>query len=271
MPQMGVSVADGTIIEWRKRPGDWIEADEPICDVSTDKVDVEVPSPATGRVAELRVEPGVTVEVGTVLALIDAAAKPGEAHVDEGPAPVITPVVRRIAEREGIDLSQVEGSGRRGRVTKKDVLAFLAETPAPEARPLHTESPYREEPAAREAVVAAPEGLSPMRRSIAEHMVRSLHTAAHCTTISEAGFSAVEAAREGRSYLPFVARAVVRALQAHPSLNATWEGERLVRHEAVHLGIAVSLGADGLIVPVVRDAHLLSVEGLALKISDLAK
>jgi len=264
---MGVSVADGTIIEWRKRPGDWIEADEPICDVSTDKVDVEVPSPASGRVAELVVEPGVTVAVGTVLARIETAAKPGEAHVAEGPAPVITPVVRRIAEREGIDLTQVEGTGRRGRVTKKDVLAFLAdgEKPAAEPRPLHTESPYREEPA-----VAPVDGLSPMRRSIAEHMVRSLHTAAHCTTISEADFSAIEARRDGRSYLPFVARAVVEALQAHPGLNATWEGERLVRHEAVHLGIAVSLGEDGLIVPVVRDAHLLSVDGLAVKIADLA-
>jgi pyruvate/2-oxoglutarate dehydrogenase complex dihydrolipoamide acyltransferase (E2) component len=272
MPQMGVSVADGTVIEWRKRPGDWIEADEPICDVSTDKVDVEVPSPATGRVAELCVELGVTVEVGTVLALIDAAAKPGEAHVDEGPthpppnrpAPVITPVVRRIAEREGIDLTRVAGTGRRGRVTKKDVLAFLdGRDETPVAKTLHTESPYREEE-------PPPAGLSPMRRSIADHMVRSLQTAAHCTTISEADFSAVEAQRDGRSYLPFVASAVVRALQRHPSLNATWEGEKLIRHEAVHLGIAVSLGEDGLIVPVVRDAHLLSVDGLALKIADLA-
>ena len=259
MPQMGVSVADGTVIEWRKRPGDWVEADEPICDVSTDKVDVEVPSPATGRVAELLVEPGVTVEVGTVLATIDAAAKPGEPHVDEGPAPVVTPVVRRIAEKEGVDLSQIEGTGRRGRVTKKDILAFIERTP----KTLHTESPYREEK-------VAPAGLSPMRRSIAEHMVRSLQTAAHCTTISEADFSAIEARRDGRSYLPFVARAVVAALREHPSLNATWEGERLVRHDEVHLGIAVSLGDDGLIVPVVRDAHLLSVEGLELKIRDLA-
>src|SRR4051812_39256679 len=100
MPQMGVSVADGTIIEWRKRPGDWIEADEPIADVSTDKVDVEVPSPASGRVAELLVEPGETVPVGTTLARIETAAKPGEPHADEGPSPVITPVVRRIAEAE---------------------------------------------------------------------------------------------------------------------------------------------------------------------------
>jgi pyruvate/2-oxoglutarate dehydrogenase complex dihydrolipoamide acyltransferase (E2) component len=270
MPQMGVSVADGTIIEWRKRPGDWIEADEPICDVSTDKVDVEVPSPASGRVAELVVEPGITVEVGTVLARIDVAARPGEAHVDEGPAPVVTPVVRRIAEREGVDLAQVEGSGRRGRVTKKDILAFIERAP----KTLHTESPYQEEAVvadAAPAAPAAPAGLSPMRRSIAEHMVRSLHTAAHCTTISEADFSAVEAARDGRSYLPFVARAVVRALRAHPSLNATWDGERLVRHDEVHLGIAVSLGDDGLIVPVVRDAHLLSVDGLALRISELAR
>ena len=137
MPQMGVSVAEGTITAWRKRPGDWVERDEVIVEISTDKVETEVPSPAAGRVAELLVEEGVTVDVGTLLATIDTGSKPGQAHADEstpepepngngsGKSPPVSPVVRRIADEHSIDLSAVEGSGRRGRVTKKDLLAFI--------------------------------------------------------------------------------------------------------------------------------------------------
>src|SRR5438445_6725086 len=133
MPQMGVSVAEGTVVEWKKRVGDWVEADEPIVEISTDKVETEVPSPATGRVTEILVEVGVTVDVGVVLAKIETAAKPGVAHVDEHPPsngdraehpPPISPVVRRIAAEHHVDLSQVHGTGRRWPVTKKDVLAF---------------------------------------------------------------------------------------------------------------------------------------------------
>src|SRR5204863_990939 len=150
MPQMGVSVAEGTIVEWRKRPGDWIEADEPVCDVTTVKIDVEIPAPASGRMQEILVEPGTTVAVGTPLARIDAEAKPGEAHPDEhaanggqpaaeappprteaappqaeqAPAPngeedrsrFYSPVVRRIADKHGVDLEQVKGTGIGGRV-----------------------------------------------------------------------------------------------------------------------------------------------------------
>src|SRR3954451_7704896 len=152
MPQMGVSVAEGTVVEWKKRVGDWIEADEPIVEISTDKVETEVPSPATGRLVSLAVDVGVTVDVGTVLGTIDTSATPGEAHVDEGAqgaggraqngAPPVSPVVRRIADEHHVDLGQVKGTGRRGRVTKKDVLAFIEGG----ERPLHIESPYREEP-----------------------------------------------------------------------------------------------------------------------------
>src|SRR4051794_15542012 len=147
MPQMGVSVAEGTVVEWKKRVGDWVEADEPIVEISTDKVETEVPAPASGRVVSLAVDVGITVDVGTVLASIDTAAVPGEAHVDESGqravgsgqngaadhAPPVSPVVRRIADEHHVDLSQVKGSGRRGRVTKKDVLAFIDEA----ERPLH--------------------------------------------------------------------------------------------------------------------------------------
>src|SRR4051812_18153940 len=260
MPQMGVSVAEGTVVEWKKRVGDWIESNEPIVEISTDKVETEVPSPATGRVTAIEVEAGATVDVGTLLATIDTGARPGEAHVAEenGHAPPISPVVRRIAAEHEIDLAQVKGTGRLGRVTKKDVMAFVKSEPV-----LHIESPYREEPA------AAP--VSTIRQKIGEHMRRSLDTAAHCTTIVEADMHAIEAARGGLSYLPFVARATIAALREYPALNSTWDDDKLVQHDEVHLGIAVSLGEDGLIVPVVRNAHELSHEGLASRVRDLAE
>jgi pyruvate/2-oxoglutarate dehydrogenase complex dihydrolipoamide acyltransferase (E2) component len=287
MPQMGVSVAEGTVVEWKKRVGDWVEADEPIVEISTDKVETEVPSPATGRVTAIVVEVGATVDVGTVLATIDTGATPGQPHVDEhavnGGAehpPPISPVVRRIAAEHHVDLDQVQGTGRRGRVTKKDVMAFIdgRAKPAPaEAKPeptLHIESPYREEPAAPaakpEPAAPAADGIGLMRRKIGEHMRRSLDTAAHCTTVVEADMSAIEAARGSLSYLPFVARATIAALREFPSLNSTWDGERLVPHEEINLGIAVSLGEEGLIVPVVHNAHELSHEGLAARVKDMA-
>ena len=299
MPQMGVSVAEGTIVEWKKRPGDWVEADEPIVEISTDKVETEVPSPASGRVQEILVEVGATVEVGALLAVIDTAAVPGVAHRDETPAgspqpsahspqpsalspqptgavdrpPPVSPVVRRIADEHHVDLSHVHGTGRRGRVTKKDLVAYIeaggnGKKVKVEPEPaLHMESPYVEEA----PPAAGGQELSVMRKQIGEHMVRSLRTAAHCTTIVEADMSRVEAARGELSYLPFVARAAIAALRRYPMLNATLEGDRLTVHEEVNLGIAVSLGEDGLIVPVVRNAHELSHEGLAARIKDLAE
>jgi pyruvate/2-oxoglutarate dehydrogenase complex dihydrolipoamide acyltransferase (E2) component len=264
MPQMGVSVAEGTVVEWKKRVGDWVEADEPIVEISTDKVETEVPSPATGRLLSIVVDVGVTVDVGTILATIDTDDSPGKAHVDEEhPAPV-SPVVRRIADEHHIDLTTVKGTGRRGRVTKRDVLAIIDNGHKPEPV-LHMESPYVEEP------VSTGEPLSVMRKRIGEHMRHSLDTAAHCTTVVEADMSAIEAKRGKLSYLPFVARAVIAALRGHPSLNATLEGDRLTIYDEVNLGIAVSLGEDGLIVPVVKDAHELSHEGLAKRIADLAE
>src|SRR3954452_4593802 len=299
MPQMGVSVAEGTIVAWRKAVGDEIEADESIVEISTDKVETEIPSPASGRVAEILVEPGVTVDVGVVLARIETAQVSGlgsrvSEPEPEAPAPPssgnghakprngsppISPVVRRMADEHDIDLSQISGSGRLGRVTKRDVLAYLhdrdegVEAPVKEAT-LHTESPYVEE-----AVPHTPDPtphtqtqeLSLMRKQIGEHMVRSLHTAAHCTTIVEADMSAIESARGRLSYLPFVARATIAALREYPTLNATLDGDRLTIHDEVNLGIAVSLGENGLIVPVVKNAHELSHEGLAARIKDLAE
>jgi 2-oxoglutarate dehydrogenase E2 component (dihydrolipoamide succinyltransferase) len=316
MPQMGISVAEGTILEWRKRPGDWVEADETICDVSTDKVDVEIPAPASGRLAELLAEPGDTVLVGTPIAQIDTAAQAGEAHPDEhdsddsrpaGPATAgpeerdrsgfYSPVVRRIATEHGIDLDEVEGTGVGGRVRKSDVLAFVEHAGAGEAeqRPLHTESPYRpeSEPVAERSGNGEPaeieqltgptrrEQMSPMRRQIARHMVESRRTSAHCTTIVEVDFSRVAERRSmlreatsrrgvGLTYLAFVAQATVAALQEHPTLNASIAAEQIVYHDDVNLGIAVALD-DGLIVPVIRRAQRLSLEGMAAAIAELAE
>jgi pyruvate/2-oxoglutarate dehydrogenase complex dihydrolipoamide acyltransferase (E2) component len=321
MPQMGVSVSEGTIVEWRKQVGDWVEYEEPIVDISTDKIDTEVPSPAAGRLAEIVVEVGTTVDVGTVLARLATDAKPGQPHASEQngappaeaepeaaapaqaparPAPAraagkrYSPVVQRIAAEHGVDLERVEGTGRGGRVRKQDVLAFIESGGAGATEPpLHIESPYRPEPAAPKPAAApaapaapsapsAPAGpyqppaaapLSRMRRTVGEHMKRSLDTAATCTTWIEADMSRIERARKevGLTALPFVARAAIDALREHPALNAWLEGEQHTVHTDVNLGIAVSLGEDGLIVPVIREAQDLSAEGLSKRIKELAR
>ncbi len=338
MPQMGVSVVEGTVVEWKKQPGDWVQADEIIASISTDKIDTDVEAPATGRVQELIVEVGTTVEVGTVLARIATDARPGEPHRSEndssssqgtseasaaldapGEAGELqgdtddshagsaqrgsaaarrsgsrrySPVVMRIASEHGIDLERVEGTGRGGRVRKQDVLAFLENGGGAEVEepPMHIESPYRpdepappktrkprfEAPAAESAT--APSGgtsapLSRMRQSIGTHMLHSLQTAATCTTVVEADLVRIEAARAktGFTYLPYIARATIETLREFSQLNATLEDDTLTTYDGVHLGIAVSLGEGGLIVPVIRDAQELSVEGLAKRIKDLAR
>jgi pyruvate/2-oxoglutarate dehydrogenase complex dihydrolipoamide acyltransferase (E2) component len=316
MPQMGVSVAEGTVVAWRVEPGDRIEADQTICEISTDKIDTEVPAPVSGVVAEILVPVDTTVNVGEVLARIStdgagvsSEAAPAEPASGTAPAPAepvtegaaetapqrdgraqrdggrdgrrYSPVVQRIAEEHGVDLARVPGTGRRGRVRKQDVLAFIESSGGDatvEEPPLHIESPYRPEPAAPAApagavAAPAPGRLSRMRRSIGEHMKRSLETAATCSTWIEADMSRIEAARKqlGLTALAFVARATIAALREHPELNATLEGEDYTQYQAVHLGIAVSLGENGLIVPVIHDAHELSVEGLGARIKDLAR
>jgi 2-oxoglutarate dehydrogenase E2 component (dihydrolipoamide succinyltransferase) len=248
-----------------------VERDEILCEIATDKIDTDVPSPASGTVVELLVEVDQTVPVGTPLARIalaqagsGGAEQPAEGTPSSPPngraEPAArrghSPVVARIAAEHGIDLAAIRGSGRGGRVRKQDVLAAV------DAQAVAAPT--------TEGGVGQP--LSRMRRAIAEHMTSSLRTAAHCTTIVEADFSRVQRTmgQAGGSPLPFVARAVVRALQRHPVLNCTFEGERMVRHEEVNLGIAVSLGEAGLIVPVIHGAQELSREGLAARIRELA-
>jgi pyruvate/2-oxoglutarate dehydrogenase complex dihydrolipoamide acyltransferase (E2) component len=232
------------------------------------------------------------------------APEPAAATPDDAPQRArYSPVVSRMAAEHGLDLSRIAGTGRGGRVRKQDVLAYLegdgSGAPDVEERPeppMHIESPYRPEPTPPRpapAVAAPPpppppaasaaapepvasghgEPLSRMRKSIGDHMKRSLEIAAHCTTMVECDMSAVERRRQliGTTALPIVARCLVDALREYPALNAWLEGDMFTQHEGVHLGIAVSLGDDGLIVPVVRDAQDLSDEGLGRRIRELAR
>jgi pyruvate/2-oxoglutarate dehydrogenase complex dihydrolipoamide acyltransferase (E2) component len=352
---MGVSVAEGTVVEWKKQPGERVERDEVICSISTDKIDTDVESPAAGTLAEIVVDVGTTVDVGTVLARLDtggdqqssgagvngdeslseaaaALEAPGaagslqgdtaqehDATAQEPPRPAAngngqmrySPVVMRIAAEHGIDLSTVTGTGRGGRIRKQDVLAAVesASAPAQEPPPMHIESPYKPDaPAApaprkprfgREAAPAAPapapaapapaaapaaaapqgvqaadgQTLSRMRQAIGSRMVESLHTAATCTTVVEVDMTRIEAIRkaQGLTALAYVSRATIEALREFPMLNATLDGNVYTRHEQVNLGIAVALGTEGLMVPVIHDAQDLSVEGLAKRIRDVAQ
>ncbi|HEU4451112.1 MAG TPA: 2-oxoglutarate dehydrogenase, E2 component, dihydrolipoamide succinyltransferase [Gaiellaceae bacterium] len=361
MPQMGVSVSEGTITKWVKSEGEPIEADETLLEISTDKVDTEVPSPASGVVQQIIVPEGETVAVGTKLAVIappgaeaPAAPVPAEAPPEpatqeaaaqaeagssgeggaptapasapapapaaeevpaappspepaaEAPAPAdgqaegarfVSPVVARIAAEHGVDVSQVPGTGRGGRVTKKDILGFVesgqaAPAPAaPEAPPRPAEAPAQPAPAAP-APAPAPEPragekvepMSAMRRGIAEHMRRSLDTAAHVTSSIEVDMTRVAAIRAklkkeyqeaygvNPTYLAFVARAAVETLKDYPWVNGELRGDSIVTRSFVNVGFAVELAdGKGLIVPVVKNAETLNLLGLAKAIADVAR
>ncbi len=371
MPQMGVSVSEGTITKWLKQEGEQIEADESLLEISTDKVDTEIPSPASGVVTQILVQEGETVEVGTKLAVIggeagapaaqaeaappepataEAAAEAGAASSAETPAPqpeaapapppapapapapaeaaapsngeqdgksFVSPVVARIASEHGVDVSSVTGTGRGGRVTKKDILNFVesgapaAAAPAPEEAPAappaaapepapapetpaapapapaaEAPKPAAPAPAPEPVAAAAGEQLEPMnamRRGIAEHMRRSLDTAAHVTSAIEVDMSRVVAIREklkpdfqkqygvNPTYLIFVARAVVETLKKYPWINGEIRGEQIVTRPYINLGFAVELtDGKGLIVPVVKHAEGLNLLGMAQAVTDIA-
>jgi len=347
MPQMGVSVSEGTITKWLKQVGEPIKADESLLEISTDKVDTEVPSPASGVVAEILVQEGETVEVGTKLAVIapegaEVAAQPSgdggggvpepataqasaEANASsDAPAPsptaetvdearpaaaetapttapaadggngkaFVSPVVARIASEHGVDPGQVEGTGRGGRVTKKDILQFIESGPAvapPPAAPPAAPAPAAQAPAApaAPAQVGTGETLEPMnamRRGIAEHMRRSLDTSAHVTSAIEVDMSRVVAIREklkkefqasygvNPTYLAFVARAVVETLREYPWVNGEIRGDQIVTRNYVNLGFAVELAdGKGLIVPVLKNAETLNLLGIAKGVTDIAQ
>lgn len=308
MPQLGESIAEGTLARWLKKVGDRVERDEPLCEISTDKVDAEIPSPTTGILTDIRIPVGQTVPVQTVIAVIassDAVAA-SELSNDRKPEGVdpespqqraasrslrnagpvkSSPVVRRIAREHDVDIADVPPSGPTGRVTKGDILAFLERRDS--LAPRRRDDP---EPGNDAAAQVPSETLSEssrqivpltvMRRKIAEHMMRSRRTSAHVHTVFHVNFSGAarvrdlkkgEFARAGvkLTYLSFIAKAVVDVLQHHPVINSSLEGDNIIYKRDVHLGIAVALD-DGLIVPVIRDASEKGLLGLGRAIADLA-
>ena len=296
MPQLGETVAEGTVTKWYKKVGDAIKADEVLFDVETDKVSTEIPSPVAGVLAEIVVQEGATAKVGARLAVIresgaQSARPPATSHQPLATAPAapaaaratgdarsrLSPVVSRLIAEHNLDPRAIAGTGRDGRITREDILAHIAQRGAPQAR-TQERAPYTVAGGAEDRVP-----LNNVRKRTAEHMTKSWTTVPHVLQVVEADFSRVDEARraagakwkgrEGYSltYLPFIAWAVVRALGKHPRLNATFGGDHVVQHRRVNLGIAVDLNLDGLLVPVVKDAAAKSVADLARTINDLAQ
>jgi len=280
MPQLGESIAEGTIVKWLIPPGGRVEKDHALLEVETDKVALEIPSPATGFLTEVLIQEGQTVPVGTVLARLDTQ-QPATGVVNRVGGVVVrpmspsgegvdhySPAVRQLAKEHGVDLAQVAGTGAGGRVTKKDVLDRLAKS-----GPFQKTTPAVQRSA--EAALAAAEQLVPltaMRKTIAERMVRSRQISAHVVTFFEVDFSGVGTVREGRglTYLPFVIHAVARAMKNFPILNSSWGEQGILLKREIHMGIAVAL-EDGLLVPVVRHADRKGVAQLAKEAADLAE
>ena len=358
MPQMGESIAEGTITKWLKKVGERVERDEPLFEISTDKVDAEIPSPAAGTLTEVRFKEGETVEVNTVVAVLDgdqaaaaASAPPAAKPVEEKPAPPeppappapppqqvsapappapkpaapppvetkpappappaetasetdssmesaeelrrtkSSPLVRKIAQEHGVDISKLEGTGLSGRVTKNDILSFIesgtASTPLPQKR---REAAAPVVPPTQEVAAPPPpkpqagdrvEQMSVMRKKIAEHMVLSRRTSAHVTTVYEIDMTRIARLRDQYrdafyertgtklTFMPFIFEAVNKALRKFPIFNAQVNGDQIIYKQDINLGMAVALDW-GLIVPVIKRADDLSISGLARAANDLA-
>ena len=320
MPQLGETVVEGTIVQWFKQVGDEVAEDEPLFEVSTDKVDSEVPSPMSGVLVEIVAAEGDTVEVGAVIAVLseDGAASPAapvaapateetppepETAPPPAPAPapepsvsdgqntasggdgiVLSPVVRRLIAENGLDPSQIAGTGKGGRITRADVETFMSQhrTATP---PSPAPSPRSEAPAApsrsvgRDTIVP----LSNIRRITGEHMVRSKTVSPHVLTAVEVDFEGVEQVRRAQreafkaehgfslTYLPFIARAVCDALHEYPHINASVDDGNLVVHNYVNLAIAVDLDFQGLLAPVVIDADRKRLVPIAEEVADLSR
>jgi pyruvate dehydrogenase E2 component (dihydrolipoamide acetyltransferase) len=368
MPQMGESIFEGTLTKWLKKVGESVNRDEPLFEISTDKVDSEIPSPASGVLSEILVPEGKTVQINTVVAIINGAGAEekqtvispvgvdiaaqekleeaaAEREETQPPAPSIekpqapqpppvaereqqpsatptvrvqdirtSPLVRKLARENNVDLSEIQGTGLEGRITKEDVLDHLAQRskqapeepsppPAREAGPAAAPGVIKPEPAmpgppaaapkeAVQPVAALPEmprfagetetvAMTPMRKAIAEHMVLSKRTSAHVNTVFEVDVTSVVRLREMHksgfesregiplTYTPFFAKALVETVREFPIFNSSVSGDNIVYKKPINLGIAVAL-ETGLIVPVIRDAHLKSFTGLALAIYDMA-
>ena len=310
MPQMGESIVEGTITRWMKQVGDPVERDEPLFEISTDKVDSEVPSPVAGVLEKIFVQEGETVEINTLVARVGDGSGGGDEPAAEQPAqeksavpavaaatkaPDVTskagasgsrirssPLVRRLAEEHKIDLSQVSGTGQGGRISKKDMEAYLKSRESTPVAAASTESlgTFRPAPAARFGQHSvAP--LSNMRRTIAEHITLTMRLAPHVSTIHQIDCSAIAKVRaEAKqrfleqngtklTFMPFFLRASAAALKEFPEINASLDGDQVVFHQDVNIGMAVALDG-GLIVPVIRAVDEKSVLGLQKSVNDLA-
>ncbi len=265
MPQLGETVKEGTVTVWHKKVGERVEANEPLFEVNTDKVETEVPAPVSGVVAAILVAEGSTVQVGATLAVIEEEGKARAVPAAAREAP-LSPVVRRLLAEHGLDASTITGTGSGGRITRDDVLAHVE-------RSKSGGKPQGEE--------RLP--LSKIRKRTAEQMALSWRTIPHVLQAVEVDFQAVDVARLPRAedwkakegwaltYLPFVAFAVSRALPEFPALNASLDGDALVPHRRINLGIAVDLGGEGLIVPVIKDAGEKSLPDLARAIHSVSE
>jgi 2-oxoisovalerate dehydrogenase E2 component (dihydrolipoyl transacylase) len=312
MPQLGESVTEGTVDKWLKREGDHVERDEPLVEVVTDKVNAEVPSPFAGTLQRIAIDEGATVPIGAVIAEMDvegaaeaatpaatgtapaspaaapaAPAPTGQSPPADGPRPRLSPVVRRLVEEHGVDLSELRGSGEGGRITRDDVLAFVERRESGAAAPPAPAPAAPAPPAAPTPAPAHADGreelvpLSTMRRSIADHMVRSVTTAPHAWSLVEVDVTDLVRYREREkegfrqrhgvalTYLPFVIQVVCDALHAHPHLNSTWTDDGILVKHYINLGLAVAV-PDGLLVPVIHDADQLGFADLARAIDDLS-
>jgi 2-oxoglutarate dehydrogenase E2 component (dihydrolipoamide succinyltransferase) len=285
MPQLGETVHEGSVARWYKKVGDFVAADEPLFEVETEKITTEIPAPTSGVVAEILVQPGAVVKVGTTLAIVRAAedaSAPNNSVAQVRRSGRLSPVVRRLLRQNGLKPDDIAGTGEGGRITRQDVLAYLDGLRAEES------ASVKESPGTRaSAVITDPDEivvpLNRTRRLTAAHMVRSKAVSPHTLQAVEVSFHAVERARraygvewrarEGFSltYLPFVARAVCLALARYPQINSRFADDSLIVHKRVHLGIAVDLSFEGLVAPVVRDAHRQNLPGLALQMHGLAE
>jgi pyruvate dehydrogenase E2 component (dihydrolipoyllysine-residue acetyltransferase) len=313
MPQMGESIFEGTITKWLRKVGDTVERDEPLFEISTDKVDSEIPSPASGVLSEIRVKEGETVQINTVVAVINEEDRgqatapqegavietsPGSINQPVAQPPIVqnesvesnqavrsSPLVRRIAKVENVDLSELEGTGLGGRITKRDILSYLTDRQkvAEVTRPMMQQAGQdlaeaHQSKAERMEVVP----MSAMRRSIAEHMVASRRISAHVTTVFEVDMSRIVQLKNQHaqdflnkegiklSYMPFFIRIVSEGLKEFPMLNASVVETNIVYRKDINIGVAVALDW-GLIVPVIKNADEKSFLGLARAAVDLAE
>jgi 2-oxoglutarate dehydrogenase E2 component (dihydrolipoamide succinyltransferase) len=309
MPQMGESITEGTITKWLKKVGDSVQRDEPIFEISTDKVDAEIPSPVAGTLTEIKVSEGSTVSINTVVAVIGggaagapAAPKPAPAAATAPtkqpaaqPTPAVSPaaaatgerlrsspLVRKIAADNNVDLTSVPGTGASGRITKQDILSRLAGGPS--AAPAQTKPASAAPQAPASAPTPQPGELVPMskmRAIIAKRMVESKQTSAHVHTVFKVDMTRIVKLREKEknkyeqrngvklTYMPFITRAAIQALRKHPIVNASVQGDAILYSKNINIGIAVAL-EWGLIVPVIKQAEDKSFLGIARGIVDLA-